>query len=127
MIFDPAGNLYGTTLYGGIPSQQAGTVFELTPSGGTWAENILYDFFSNPSGGPADATTLIMDQSGNLYGSAFCTGTVFELTPSEGGWIFSTIYNFGSNSSADPSPSTQPATFTDPTISAYTVTAGSSS
>ena len=97
--FDPAGNLYGTTLYGGISSQEAGTVFELTPSGGTWAENILYSFFSNPMGAPVDATTLIMDQSGNLYGSAAAAGpqsagTVFELTPSQGGWIFSTLYTF---------------------------------
>lgn len=99
VIFDPAGNLYGTTLYGGPPLQDAGVVFELTPSGGTWAENILYSFFSNPRGYPAEATTLIMDQSGNLYGStaaggAQSAGTVFELTPSEGGWIFSTLYTF---------------------------------
>jgi len=99
MIFDPAGNLYGTTMYGGDPVQEAGAVFELTPSGGTWTENILYDFFSAENGSSANATTLIMDQSGNLYGStdtggAHSTGTVFELTRSEGGWVFSTLYTF---------------------------------
>jgi uncharacterized repeat protein (TIGR03803 family) len=106
VIFDPAGNLYGTTLYGGNSTQEAGTVFELTPSGGSWAENILYSFFSNSMGAPVDATTLVMDQSGNLYGSTVSggphsDGTIYELTPSEGGWNFSTLYTFDG---CDPQP-----------------------
>ena len=42
VILDPAGNLYGTTWYGG--TLKGGTVYELSPSGGTWTENILYNF-----------------------------------------------------------------------------------
>ncbi|MGC1434934.1 MAG: choice-of-anchor tandem repeat GloVer-containing protein, partial [Terriglobales bacterium] len=43
LIFDGAGNLYGTTQNGGV--QQAGTVFELTPnSDGTWTESEIYSF-----------------------------------------------------------------------------------
>ena len=46
LIMDQNGNLYGTTIAGGIYRQRtgAGTVFELSPptiSGGTWTESIL--------------------------------------------------------------------------------------
>ena len=101
MVFDPAGNLYGTTLYGGNASGQygGGTAFELSPSGGTWREDILYNFPSWEDGSPSQATSLIRDRSGNLYGTtdfpAQGAETIFELTPSEGSWIFSTLYTFG--------------------------------
>jgi uncharacterized repeat protein (TIGR03803 family) len=97
VIFDPAGNLYGTTSLGGTSGGSGGgTVFELSPSGGTWTESILYDF---PQEGSVDPSALIMDQSGNLYGATYnggteFNGTVFELTPSEGSWVFSTLYTF---------------------------------
>ena len=43
LIFDAAGNLYGTTQLGG--SSNSGTVFELTPDGsGGWAETLLDSF-----------------------------------------------------------------------------------
>lgn len=101
MIFDPAGNLYGTTEYGGnFGGYGGGTGFELTPSGGTWTEDILYNFPSAPDGGPSSPTAFIMDQSGNLYGATtdggrYSSGTIFELTPSR--WIFSTLYTFATN------------------------------
>ena len=100
VIFDPAGNLYGTTQYGG--TAEGGTVFELLPSGGTWAEDILYDFPLNLGGFGAYPTALVMDQSGNLYGSATYSGanngSVFELTRSDGTWIFSMLYTFATDS-----------------------------
>jgi len=42
LIFDAAGNLYGTTYSGGVYG--AGTVFELTPQAGDWTETILHNF-----------------------------------------------------------------------------------
>ena len=43
LIFDAAGNLYGTTFRGGTVG--VGTVFELTPAGGgTWTEKVLHSF-----------------------------------------------------------------------------------
>ena len=43
LIFDAAGNLYGTTMEGGIYGQ--GMVFELTPTaGGGWTEKVLHSF-----------------------------------------------------------------------------------
>jgi len=95
VIFDPAGNLYGTTESGGI-QQESGTVFELSPSGGTWTENIIYNNF----GLEVYPTALIRDQSGNLYSSTGIgdlEGSVFELKPSNGSWNLSTIHNFFSN------------------------------
>jgi len=96
VIFDKAGNLYGTTAYGG--DYTWGTVYELTPSGSGWTVNVLHAFQggsdgANPFGG------LIFDQSGNLYGSNWYAGqyeggTVFKLTPSNGSWTYSVLYSF---------------------------------
>jgi len=95
MIFDNAGNLYGTTYFGG--SSNDGTVFQLTPSGSGWIENIIYSF-QGGSDGRYPYSGLIFDQSGNLYGTTTDGGsggggTVFELSPSGGGWTFSVLYS----------------------------------
>jgi uncharacterized repeat protein (TIGR03803 family) len=101
VIFDQAGNLYGTTAIGGAYSR--GTVFELTPNpDGSWAESVLYTFTGNQDGGTTDAG-LIFDQAGNLYGTtafggASGAGTVFELTPNpDGSWTETVLYSFKSN------------------------------
>ena len=47
LIFDSAGNLYGTTAFGG--AYDGFTVFELTPKeGGDWAEKVLHSFGRTP-------------------------------------------------------------------------------
>jgi uncharacterized repeat protein (TIGR03803 family) len=85
LIFDAAGNLYGTTSFGGANGW--GTVFELSPaSGGGWTETVLYSFGLPSSGdGESPLGALIFDPAGNLYGTtdeggAYGYGTVFELT-----------------------------------------------
>jgi len=109
LVFDQAGNLYGTTSAGGISSTCAsgnhgcGTVFELNPPsqpGGNWTEGVLYRF-TNGSDGSYPRSTLIFDQTGNLYGTTNDGGdgygVVFELTPpaSGGNWIETTLHTFG--------------------------------
>jgi uncharacterized repeat protein (TIGR03803 family) len=95
LAVDAAGNLYGTTATVGY-----GTVFELSPNGsGGWTKRTIYIFAS----GGSPATGVILDQSGNLFGTSeypnLCCGTAFELTPSAGTWSRSILYDFISNAS----------------------------
>jgi uncharacterized repeat protein (TIGR03803 family) len=100
LIFDTAGNLYGTTFSGGAYGD--GTVFELTPeAGGGWTETVLHSF--NGNDGSAPYAGLIFDAAGNLYGTTFSggaygDGTVFELTPEAGGgWTETVLHAFNGN------------------------------
>ncbi len=96
VTFDSKGNLYGTTLYGGAYGY--GVVFELSPTGGSWTETVLYSFTGRADGGNPE-NGLVFDKAGNLYGIT-CeypgsgTSTVFELSPSGGNWTEQTIYSF---------------------------------
>jgi uncharacterized repeat protein (TIGR03803 family) len=116
VIFDGAGNLYGTTLGGGSNSSSAciygcGTAFRLIPgSGGSWTESVLYSFcsLSRCVDGSAPQSGVIFDQTGNLYGTTViggsssasaCNnlgcGTVFKLTPNaDGRWTESVLHSF---------------------------------
>jgi uncharacterized repeat protein (TIGR03803 family) len=107
LIFDAAGNLYGTTTGGGTSGY--GTVFELTPmGGGGWTETILYSF-GNGTDGAIPYAGLIFDAAGNLYGTTFGggpyggAGTVFELTPTAGGgWTETVLHSFNGGDGANP-------------------------
>ncbi len=104
IIFDNAGNMYGTTAQGGAYGY--GTVYELSPSGGGWTEKVLYSF-QNGSDGSYPIGGLIFDQSGNLYGAADNGGsggggTVFELTPSGGSWTYNPLYSFTGGAQCGP-------------------------
>ena len=85
LVADGAGNLYGTTSFGG--SCGCGTVFKVTPAG---KETLLYSFQAGSDGANPEAG-LILDQKGNLYGTTLAggnnscdrggCGTVFKVTP----------------------------------------------
>ena len=87
VIFDAAGNLYGTTTDGGenrcFNAPGCGVVYELTPtSTGSYTEDILVHFNGAPNDGPYN--NLVMDSLGNLYGTAtgyntYASGTVYEV------------------------------------------------
>ena len=103
LLFDHAGNLYGTSAGGGAYGN--GAVFELSPSAGGWTETILYSFTGGSDGGGPNS--LIVGIDGNLYGTTVsgggngyeCTpecGVVFQLVrPLSGGtWTENVIYSF---------------------------------
>jgi uncharacterized repeat protein (TIGR03803 family) len=100
LIFDAAGNLYGTTA--GTFNAEAGTVFELSKWSGGWKHRKLWQFDGTDGAGPSEG--VIFDKSGSLYGTTrggggscdgeFC-GTVFKLVSTSGGhwkeeiiWVF---------------------------------------
>jgi uncharacterized repeat protein (TIGR03803 family) len=79
LVRDSAGNLYGTTVYGGYFSgtcgdSGCGTIFKVDPSG---TETVLYTFMGNPDGLYPKAG-LVMDSSGNLYGTTSRGGSVTD-------------------------------------------------
>jgi len=82
LVMDSSRNLYGGTATGG--KQGNGIVFELSPSGGVWNEQVIYD--------DSEANGLTMSEEGNL----FCVSdkNVFELSPSgKGGWNWTFVAN----------------------------------
>jgi uncharacterized repeat protein (TIGR03803 family) len=104
VVFDQAGNLYSTTVNGGTgdcsPGEMAGCglVFQLTHSGVSWTENVLYDFSGGDDGG-ASLTNVIFDASGNLYGTTTRRGvdnggTVFQLIRSGSDWTYNLLHSF---------------------------------
>jgi len=96
VIFDSSGNLYSMTTFGG--TEGAGTVFKLTPSGSGWTESVLHNF-GNGSDGKYPSSALILDGSGNFYGTTQGggndgLGTVYSLSPSGSGWTEAVLYSF---------------------------------
>jgi uncharacterized repeat protein (TIGR03803 family) len=108
VIFDAAGNLYGTTYFGGDFSScqlGCGVVFELTSTAdGEWMERVLHTFNSNGGDGIGPSASLIFDADGNLYGAALLAGAygcgaVFKLSPTASGrWAENVLHNFKNNS-----------------------------
>ncbi len=90
LIFDAAGNLYGTTTYAG--PNDYGNVFELKRgANGNWSLKTIYAFTGVTGLYPSSG--LVFDSTGNLYGSA--ETTAFELMPgSNGTWTGKTLHAF---------------------------------
>ncbi len=101
LTFDNAGNLYGTTYSGGVHSY--GTVFELSPSGGTWTESILHNFniVDNVGDGAFPQAGVFFNSAGNIIGTTYAGGSqgygeIYKLTPNgDGTWAKSSIHYFG--------------------------------
>jgi uncharacterized repeat protein (TIGR03803 family) len=89
LVFDPEGNLYGTTEYGG--EAQGGTVYQLKAppdKGGAWAESALHAFTGSNGDGDLPESGLTWGKWNDLYGVTFeggtgcqACGTAFELRP----------------------------------------------
>lgn len=106
LIFDTAGNLYGTAVNGGAYGY--GVVFKLSPNAdGKWTESVIYSF-SGGTDGSHPGAALLWAPDGNLYGTTrtggtgSCTfqgnsgcGTAFKLMPNpDGTWSETVTYSF---------------------------------
>lgn len=111
LIAGPSGVFFGTTRSGGsfcLDNSGCGTVFELTPpsaSQNAWSEIVLYRFKGFRSSGFSDGespSTLLIDNSGALYGVTLAGGTankgvIYKLTPPISGgtlWSETVLYRF---------------------------------
>jgi uncharacterized repeat protein (TIGR03803 family) len=106
VIFDKAGNLYGTTVGGG--ANNLGVVFELSPNGnGGWTETVLHSFAGGIDG-QSPYSGLVLDPFGNLYGTtygggAYGVGVVFQLKRGSGGlWTENVIHTFDVKTGSSP-------------------------
>jgi len=143
LVIDGAGNLYGTTASGGNYSNDpygSGVVFRLAPNQSGWSYKVLYTFCSqtNCVDGAISDASLIMDQSGNLYGTtihggnniSLCSGdspgcgVVFQLTPNQAGWSYGVLYKFCSLSNCADGAAPLGAVFRDGAGNLYGTTAG---
>jgi uncharacterized repeat protein (TIGR03803 family) len=127
LVFDTAGNLYGSTWFGGgyggsscdAYFQYCGTIFELSPpkqKGGAWTEKVLYSFKNGTDGGQPNGG-LSFDKHGALYGTTYCggatpcngtagSGVVLELRPpaKQGGrWQYGLAFTFNGSDGGVPS------------------------
>jgi hypothetical protein len=123
LLFDKMGNLYGTTALGGTSTDFAeenngvGTVFELSPpgaGGGSWSEQILWNFQNNGTDGFSPVGGVVIDPNGNVYGTTeyggpysdepYVGGTAFKLTPpamAGGSWGETILWDFGNPATTD--------------------------
>jgi uncharacterized repeat protein (TIGR03803 family) len=108
LIFDGAGNLYGTTVFGGTTGCTSGygcgVVFKLTVSNHR-KETVLHRF-TGPADGAYPMGSLIFDKAGNLCSTASAGGSagkgaVFELTATSKGWQESVLHSFSGGADGD--------------------------
>jgi uncharacterized repeat protein (TIGR03803 family) len=110
LIADKTGNLYGTTWLGGVFGN-CGVVFKLAPSGRTWTYSVLHNFSCDDlTDGGESRADLVMDDSGNLYGTTTVggnggclggCGVVFEVARSGSSWNERVLYNFPATGSGE--------------------------
>ena len=99
LIFDGAGNMYGTTVNGGAFG--GGTAFELSPQENRCCREAPVYNFGNGNDGRNPQSELVMDAAGNFYGTTANGGTnsggmIFELSPQENRCCREApVYNFG--------------------------------
>ena len=123
LTMDSAGNLYGTTYYGGYDCQQeyyatgCGTAFELSHTDAGWTFTTIYTFGVDQDDGRNPIGKLVIGTDGSLYGATYsggipsCSdpgtyvgcGTIYKLTPQNGGWTETILYRFqGETDGAQP-------------------------
>jgi uncharacterized repeat protein (TIGR03803 family) len=126
LVFDDAGNLYGTTVAGVISGNCCGTVFRLAPPpspGRRWVETLVYAF-TNESDGYFLYSTLIIVRGSllgtTLQGGQYGFGTVFQLTQAPSGVEKTILYSFQDSGSDGAYPGSSLAV--DPELNLYGTT-----
>ncbi len=94
------GVIYGTTAYG--DAYNGGNVFALYKSGGKWVSSTIWAFGGTSGDGTLPECDLVIDKSGNLYGTtygggAYNAGAVFELSKVNGVWTETLLHSFAGN------------------------------
>jgi uncharacterized repeat protein (TIGR03803 family) len=107
LLADAAGDLFGTTEFGGTSDD--GTVFEITKTGGTYADSPTTLVSFNGSNGNQPLSGLIMDGAGDLFGTtalsgAYGYGTVFQIVKTAAGYASTptALASFNNTDGADP-------------------------
>jgi uncharacterized repeat protein (TIGR03803 family) len=116
LAFDPVGNLYGTTWYGGTgincgAHPGCGTVYRLAPPatiGGAWTHTVLHNFGVSATDGVWPAVSGVLYRGGALYGATQGggvngEGTVFVLIPTSSGYIEHHLHDFTAREGGGPS------------------------
>jgi len=97
LAFDAAGNIYGTTYFGGQGG--IGVVFKLTRSGESWTESVLYSFSDSGNEGSLPYGGVVLDSAGNIYGTTLGginnQGVVFQLSHPGSSWMETVVHSFG--------------------------------
>jgi uncharacterized repeat protein (TIGR03803 family) len=100
--FDSAGNIFGTTYYGGANSD--GVVYELVPDAGSWTESVVHSFCSDKASngwcldGTNPASELTFEGS-DIYGVTSSGGTTdngvaYKLMPTGSDWTETVVHDF---------------------------------
>jgi uncharacterized repeat protein (TIGR03803 family) len=100
LIRGPDGVFYGTTAYGG--AYNGGNVFALVKSGGKWVDQTIWAFGGTAGDGTEPECNLVIDKSGNIFGTTYSggtanVGTAFELSKVNGVWTESVLHSFTGN------------------------------
>jgi uncharacterized repeat protein (TIGR03803 family) len=105
VAWDAAGNLYGTTKFGGNGSPACpgsagcGVVYQLEAVGsGKWKHHVLHRFAAFSGDGQLPYAGVVADSKGNIYGTTLQggkSGTVFKLARlPDGNWKETILYDF---------------------------------
>jgi uncharacterized repeat protein (TIGR03803 family) len=97
LVFDNAGNIYGTTYKGGADNE--GCVYKIASVGNSYDYQLIKSFAGGGTDGRYPYPGVIVDKAGNLYGTTAQggpndSGTVYQLLPSGGGYTEHILYSF---------------------------------
>jgi len=99
LVFDAAGNFYGTATIGGIHGG-LGMVFKFVPNATNtgWVEQSIHGF-GNGTDGQTPLGGVVVDSAGNVYGTTnnggtYGEGIIYELIPGSTGYFYKVLHNF---------------------------------